>query len=147
MMKRKLLLATLVAASLGFIAIPASAEVGIYLDVAPPAPHHEVMPSARPGYAWQPGYWQWRDGRHVWARGHWVRERKGYFWHPSRWEERNGRWQFERGRWDRQRWADNRRGPGGDRDRDGIPNAVDRDRDGDGVRNRRDAAPDNRRVQ
>ena len=146
MMKRKLLLAALAAASIGFTAVPATAAT-IYLDVAPPASRHEVVPGARQGYVWQPGFWQWRDGRHVWARGHWVRERKGYHWHPSRWEERDGRWQFQGGRWDRQRWADNRRGPGGDRDRDGIPNAVDRDRDGDGVRNRRDAAPDNRRVQ
>lgn len=146
MMKRKLLLAALAAASIGFTTLPASAATA-YVDVAPPAPRHEVVPSVRHGYVWQPGYWQWRDGRHVWARGHWVRERKGYHWHPSRWEERDGRWYFQSGRWDRQRWADSRRGPGGDRDRDGIPNAVDRDRDGDGVRNRRDAAPDNRRVQ
>jgi hypothetical protein len=33
----------------------------------------------------------------------------------------------------------------GDRDRDGIPNRVDRDRDGDGVPNRVDRAPDNPR--
>lgn len=32
-----------------------------------------------------------------------------------------------------------------DRDRDGIPNSVDRDRDGDGVRNRADRRPDNPR--
>lgn len=31
----------------------------------------------------------------------------------------------------------------GDRDRDGIPNRVDRDRDGDGVPNRIDRRPDN----
>ena len=29
----------------------------------------------------------------------------------------------------------------GDRDRDGVPNRVDRDRDGDGVRNRSDRRP------
>ncbi len=33
----------------------------------------------------------------------------------------------------------------GDRDRDGVPNAVDRDRDGDGEINRRDRRPDNPR--
>ena len=32
-----------------------------------------------------------------------------------------------------------------DRDRDGIPNRVDRDRDGDGVRNRVDRAPNDPR--
>jgi hypothetical protein len=30
----------------------------------------------------------------------------------------------------------------GDRDRDGVPNRVDRDRDGDGVPNRQDRRPD-----
>ncbi len=33
----------------------------------------------------------------------------------------------------------------GDRDRDGIPNRVDRDRDGDGVPNRHDRRPDDPR--
>ncbi len=33
----------------------------------------------------------------------------------------------------------------GDRDRDGVPNRVDRDRDGDGVNNRVDRRPDNPR--
>ena len=33
----------------------------------------------------------------------------------------------------------------GDRDRDGVPNRMDRDRDGDGVRNRDDRYPDDRR--
>jgi len=144
---RKLLLAALAAASIGLAPLPAAAAVSIYLDVAPPAPRYEVVPAVRPGYAWQPGYWDWRGSRHLWVKGHWVRERKGVHWHPSRWEERDGRWAFERGRFDRQRWAynrgDDRRGPVGDRDRDGIPNAVDRDRDGDGVPNRYDSRPDN----
>jgi len=33
----------------------------------------------------------------------------------------------------------------GDRDRDGVPNRVDRDRDGDGVPNRQDRRPDDPR--
>lgn len=151
MSKRKLLLAALAASSLGLIPIPVSAQVGIYVDVAPPAPRYEVVPATRSGFVWQPGYHDWRNGRHVWVKGHWVRERKGHYWHPNRWEQREGRWTLERGRWDRERWADNRftrkGGPGGDRDRDGIPNALDRDKDGDGVRDRRDAAPNNPRRQ
>ena len=149
MFNRKLLLATLAVSSIGILPVPASAEV--YIDVAPPAPRHEVIPAARHGYVWAPGYWDWRHGRHVWVKGHWERERKGYYWHPSRWEQREGRWVFERGRWDRERWADNhhngRGGPGGDRDRDGVPNRVDRDKDGDGVPNRFDAQPNNPRRQ
>lgn len=35
------------------------------------------------------------------------------------------------------------RGGSGDRDRDGVPNNMDRDRDGDGVRNRDDTRPNN----
>ena len=152
MLKRKLLLAALAASSIGFIPVPASAQVGIYLDVAPPAPRYEVVPAPRSGYVWQPGYYDWRNGHHVWVRGHWVRERQGYYWHPNRWEQRDGRWTLERGRWDRERWADNRyhqkRGGGnGDRDRDGVPNSVDRDKDGDGVPKRYDSNPNNPKRQ
>ena len=143
MMKSKLLIAALAFSSLGALSTPASAEVGIYLDIAPPAPRYEVVPAARPGFVWQPGYWDWRHNRHTWVRGYWVKERNGMYWHPTRWEQRDGRWMLERGRWDRQRWADNRHV--GDRDRDGIPDRADRDRDGDGVPNRFDNAPDNSR--
>lgn len=146
MWKRKLLLAALAASAIGVMPLPAAAAVGIYLDIAPPALRHEVFPAPRAGYVWQPGYWQWRDGRHYWARGHWVRERRGMYWHPNRWEQADGRWMFKRGAWDRERFAENRRAFG-DRDRDGVPNRVDRDRDGDGVPNRNDRAPDNPRRQ
>jgi hypothetical protein len=37
----------------------------------------------------------------------------------------------------------NRDGGYRDRDRDGVPNRMDRDRDGDGVRNRDDSRPNN----
>ncbi|HEY8358127.1 MAG TPA: hypothetical protein VIL30_11765 [Ramlibacter sp.] len=42
-------------------------------------------------------------------------------------------------------YSDGRRGPQGDRDRDGVANRYDRDRDNDGVRNRNDARPNNPR--
>lgn len=147
MTKSKWLLAAMAFSSVALIPLPASAQV--YLEIAPPAPRHEVIPAPRPGHVWQPGYWEWRDGHHVWVRGHWLRERRGMYWHPSRWEVRDGRWFFEPGGWYRERYAYNdypgRRGPYGDRDRDGIPNAYDRDRDGDGVRDRRDEYPNNPR--
>jgi hypothetical protein len=143
MWKRKALLGAIALSSIAFIPIPASAQ--IYIDVAPPAPRHEVIPAARAGYVWQPGFYDWRSGHHVWVKGYWVKERQGMYWHPSRWEQRDGRWAFEKGRWDRERYAYRGRGnnPLGDRDRDGIPNAVDRDKDGDGVRDSRDRAPNN----
>ena len=151
MWKRKALLGAIALSSIAFMPIPASAQ--IYIDVAPPAARHEVVPAHRAGYVWQPGYYDWRNGRHVWVRGHWVRERQGMYWHPNRWIERDGRWYFERGRWARERYAYNRWRDADrdgipnrrdrDLDNDGVPNRYDRDRDGDGVRDRRDARPNN----
>jgi hypothetical protein len=135
MWERKLLLAALVASSIGAVSLPASAAV--YVDVAPPPLRHEVVPAPRAGYQWVPGYWDWRGHHHVWVRGHWDRERHGMYWHPNRWVEHDGRWSLEHGHWDRERFAM------GDRDHDGVPNRYDRDRDGDGVPNRYDRAPDN----
>ena len=142
MLKRKLLLAALAVSWIGILPVlPVSAEV--IVQVAPPAPRHEVIPAVRRGYVWQPGYYDWRGNRHVWVKGYYVKERHGMHWHPNRWEQRDGRWVLQKGRWDRERYA----GRMGDRDRDGVPNRVDRDRDGDGVRNRVDRAPDNPRRQ
>lgn len=142
-MKRKLLLAALAVSSIGVIPLTASADV--WVNVAPPAPRHEVIPHERHGYVWAPGYWDRRGHEWVWVRGHWVKERRGMYWHPQRWVERDGRWVREGGRWDRERYVDNRGMR--DRDRDGVPNRYDRDRDGDGVANRFDAAPNNPRRQ
>lgn len=141
---RKTILAALLASSAAVFSLPAVSAV--YVDIAPPAPRYEVVPAPRAGYVWVPGYWDWRGHRHVWTRGHWERERHGFYYHPNRWVESNGRWSFEKGRWDRERFVENRGGMG-DRDRDGVPNRVDRDRDGDGVPNRLDRAPDNPRRQ
>ncbi len=147
MLKSKLIVAALAVSSMGFIPVAAQADRGIFVDVAPPAGRHEILPAARPGYVWQPGYYDWRSNRHHWVKGYWVKERRGMHWHPNRWEQRDGRWTLERGAWNRDRYvmSAGRGGPRGDRDRDGVPNRVDRDRDGDGVRNSRDRAPDNPR--
>jgi YXWGXW repeat-containing protein len=144
MWNRKLLIGALLTSSLGVLPLPAAADVGFYIDLAPPAPRYEVVPAPRAGMAWIPGYWDWRGNRHVWVRGHWQRERHGMHWHPNRWEQRDGRWYLERGRWDRERWEDKRVARAyGDRDRDGVPNRFDRDKDNDGVPNKYDRAPNN----
>ena len=104
--------------------IPVSADVDVVVRIAPPAARVEVVPAPRVGYAWAPGHWAWRDGRHVWIGGVWIRERPGMHWHPSRWVHRDGQWRFVSGGWA------------------GHPYVV-RDRDGDGVRNRKDARPHN----
>jgi hypothetical protein len=138
-MFRQLMLAAVVATSLGTIATPSmAARVAVSINVAPPDQRYEAVPSPRRGYDWTPGYWNWsRDHRrHDWVAGSWMRSRPGYVYTQPTWVDRGGRWEQRRGAWAR-----------GDSDRDGVRNSVDRDRDGDGVPNRRDNAPDNPRRQ
>ena len=131
-MIRTLLVSAMIAASIGGTALPAAARpYGVTIDVAPPPPREEMVPAPRRGYVWVPGYWDWRGQRHVWVRGTWVRARHGYVYAHPEWVQRDGHWVLRRGQWDR--------------DRDGVPNRMDRDRDGDGVPNRRDSHPDNPR--
>ena len=119
-MFKKLLIASLLAGSLGAVTAPATSAIVIVRE-APPAPRAERMPQARRGYVWAPGHWAWNNNRHVWVRGKYIRDRKGYVYNAPTWRERDGRWQMEGGNWERTR----------------------RDRDGDGVRNRDDARPNN----
>lgn len=141
---RKLILSAMVVSAIAATAAtkPVHAATEIYVNVPPPAVRYEAVPRARPGYVWAPGYWDYRGTRHVWVRGHWVRERPGYVYYAPRWYNDGGRWRFERERWDR---GDRLAHGGGDRDRDGVPNRYDRDRDGDGVPNRYDSNPNNPR--
>jgi hypothetical protein len=114
---RKTLLVALCAASIGGLAAPmtANADVGIYLNIAPPPVRYEAVPAPRAGYVWAPGYWNARNNRHYWQAGHWERNRKGYHYNQSTWTQHDNRWQLERGHWNK-----------GDRDGDGVPNSVDR---------------------
>jgi hypothetical protein len=164
LLSKSILIGLCSAAALGGVAAPlaASAEVNVYFRAPPPPVRVEVAPAPRRGYVWVPGYWDVRRDRHVWQKGHWVRERRGYHYAPSVWVERDNRWALERGGWrrgdrdgdgvpnryDRDRDGDgipNRADRGRDRDRDSVPDRYDRDRDGDGVSNRRDDAPNNPR--
>jgi hypothetical protein len=114
-MIKKILLATALAAAFTGVTVPAVATAAvIVVHTAPPAPREEVVPAPRHGYVWAPGYWDWRNNRHVWVKGTWVRERRGYVYHQPEWREHDGRWEMTRGSWAR-----------GDRDHDGVPNAVD----------------------
>jgi hypothetical protein len=120
MLKQKMLIAALAVSAIGFVPYPAAAEVGVYLDFAPPEARFEAVPEPRAGYVWQQGYWDWRSGKHTWVKGYWVHERKGYYWHPNRWEEENGHWRLHKGTWSHERYASR------DSDHDGVPNSVDR---------------------
>jgi hypothetical protein len=102
--------AAALAALLGVSALPAQADV--LVRVSPPPLRTEVVPAARPGFVWSPGYWNWNGRRHVWVGGSWMRERPGYVYHRPEWVQRGERWQMRRGGWDR--------------DGDGVPNRYDR---------------------
>lgn len=159
MLKRKMLFGALIASSLYVVPMPAAAQVGFYIDVAPPPVRHEHVPVHRSGHVWVPGYWDWRGHHHVWVAGHYIRERPGYVYYAPRWEQRDGHWFLERERWHRGDHQSSYGGRGhGDRDRyvtrnrhdndrynDGRPNHRDRDFDGDGVPIYRDPYPDNPR--
>src|SRR4051794_18650065 len=81
---RKLSLALLLAGSA--FAAPAHAQINVSINLAPPAPQHEVIPVMQPGYVWAPGYWGWSGERHVWVRGRPIAQREGYRWAPDRWD-------------------------------------------------------------
>ena len=85
------------------VAVPSLSSAGVMvdIDVAPPAPRVEVMPAARPGFVWAPGFWAWRGGNHVWVRGHWIRERPGYRWVPDAWVQAGPHWHYAPGHWER----------------------------------------------
>lgn len=156
-MLRQSILGAALATVLGLAAGVAQAQ--IYVQVAPPAPMQEAQPAARSGYVWVPGHYEWRGNQYTWVQGYWVADRPGYEYVEPRWVQRaNGQWYMVGNNWERRgpggdrdgdgianrHDPDNRRfGPYGDLDRDGIQNRHDRDRDGDGVRNNRDRFPDN----
>ena len=114
---RKSLIVVLGVASLGAgtVPLPASADVGIYFSTAPPPARYEAVPAPRVGYVWSSGYWNAKGNRHEWKAGHWERQRTGYYLAQPTWTQHDTRWQLERGHWKK-----------GDRDGDGVPNAVDR---------------------
>jgi hypothetical protein len=136
-MFKKTLLGAIVAAGslMSLVPTAANAQYTAIVSTAPPPPLQEVVPGPRSGYVWAPGHYEWRGNQHVWVRGHWLEARNGYDYREPRWVQRaNGEWQLVGNNWER-------RGPGGDRDRDGIANRYDRDRDGDGIPNARDDRP------
>ena len=114
-MYSKLKTMTLVAAASATFSVAAIAAPYVDVRVAPPPPRQEVVPAARAGYAWVPGYWDWRGRKHVWVNGHWERARRGYAYREPRWEQHGESWRLQRGGWAR-----------GDADRDGVPNGADR---------------------
>jgi hypothetical protein len=103
MTKRQgLLLCSLIALSAANAPEVAAVNIGVEIDVPPPAARIEVVPSPRPGQTWAPGYWSWDGGRYVWVEGRWIEARPGFYWVPERWEQRERRHHFEPGHWERE---------------------------------------------
>ncbi|GAB3656647.1 YXWGXW repeat-containing protein [Ramlibacter alkalitolerans] len=102
----------------------------VIVQPAPPAPVYEAIPAPRQGYVWAPGHYEWRGGQYAWIPGEWMTARPGFAWRSGHWEQaRNGSWEFVAGHWMRTddfAYNDDRRGPYGDRDRDGVVNRDDR---------------------
>ena len=100
-LRNRILLAA-IALSAAMVSLPGVARTFVEIQVAPPAPRLEVVPPARVGYVWAPGYWRWNGRHHVWIRGSWVRERRGWHWERDAWVQGpNGRWHLARGHWER----------------------------------------------
>jgi hypothetical protein len=98
--------------------LPAQASAAgevVVVHTAPPPLRHEVVPPARHGYEWAPGYWNWNGHRYEWARGYWERARTGYVFHRPNYRQGDHGAEYDRGGWRR-----------GDRDGDGVPNRIDR---------------------
>jgi hypothetical protein len=82
---------------------PATSEARTYVDVevAPPAARVEVVPAARPGSVWAPGYYHWDGHAHVWHEGYWQRERHGYHWVADAWVPHGHHYRYVPGHWER----------------------------------------------
>ena len=72
-------------------ATAATAGAQVYVRIGPPPPpRREVIPAARPGYAWQ---YVWTPGEYVaaprpaarWVPGHWRNSPRGYYWVEGHW--------------------------------------------------------------
>jgi len=99
---RKQILGCGLVLALGAMFAPAMSQAGeVIIGVAPPRARVEVVPAARVGYVWAPGYWRWNGYRHVWAGGYWVRSRPGWRWAPTHWVAYGPRWHYVPGYWRR----------------------------------------------
>jgi len=109
--KRSLALALLFTSLISFAGMTPAAQAGVRVNlgirvaVPPPPLRHEVV-RVRPGrgYAWIPGYWDWRPVRHdyVWVPGYWARPPRAHsVWVAPRYVTRNHHHYYRHGYWRR----------------------------------------------
>ena len=83
---RKLVVASLLAASTAVASHVAAARVDVDVVIAPPAPRYEVVPAPRHGYVWAPGYWAVPPrARTTWVPGYWANRPGGFVWVTGYW--------------------------------------------------------------
>jgi len=82
-------------------AVPAAAEVSVFIGVAPPAVVYErPVPVPGPGFVWVEGYWVPVGHHYRWCRGHWERPPyESAIWVGPRYEREGHGWRYHRGYW------------------------------------------------
>lgn len=96
---RKNLLVAASAFFLTFGTLAANAQLVVRIG-PPPPPRVEVIPRARPGYVWVPGYQRWNGRRYVWTRGVYRRPpHRGARWYPGEWRNERGGNVWHQGYW------------------------------------------------
>jgi hypothetical protein len=105
MMKSMLITAAMMIATTSAAFMPEKAHAQVNLNITignpPPPPRHEVVPVARPGYIWAPGYWDWDGRNHAWREGHWERARQGEVYQRPEWVRADNGWRLREGGWRR----------------------------------------------
>lgn len=82
-----------------FVSTPTFAQTEVIIRQAPPVERVEVIPTGRPGYAWDRGHWGWQRGAYAWVPGHWQPVMRNARWQPGHWESRGPNWYWREGRW------------------------------------------------
>jgi hypothetical protein len=85
--------------AIGSAVAPINSQAAVIIGVAPPVARVEVVPAARVGYVWAPGYWRWNGYHHVWVSGYWLHARPGWRWEAPRWSAYGPRWHYAPGHW------------------------------------------------
>ena len=92
-----------VAAAILLTASLAHAQIGISVEVAPPAlPVYAQPEIPNDGYLWTPGYWSWNanDNDYFWIPGTWVAAPyPGALWTPGYWSYDGYRYRWHVGYW------------------------------------------------
>jgi hypothetical protein len=82
------------------LSVPSSAQIGVSVNIAPPALLTYDQPMCPgDGYIWTPGYWAW-DGEYYWISGEWVMPPEaGDLWTPGYWSSGGDGFLFNEGYW------------------------------------------------